>query len=145
MKQLTTNLKNYILITFTRSKYYITPKQAEDISKMGSNEKIILDGATINTSSIAEILSLEDYYNSHPEERPKSETPEFKPPEDIPYSAKRHLNALKSIRRGFVKHFDGREMSIGQKEMLKRMDNRIKNFKVGDRVSPGEIFFGDKS
>lgn len=146
MSNLTTNLKTHIIITFTGGKYFITQEQYNVISKMDNNKKIILPSAVINTNVISEIQTINEYYNNHPDERPQFDNYDNKKlPERLPYSAKRHFNALNEMKKGFLRHFIGRTIPEKSQAILDNINEKIKNFKHGDITSPAQIFFGNKN
>ncbi len=72
MNQLTTTVKSHVIITFTKSHHFITQKQHDSLINMGQHTQIIVDGNIIRTSNIAEIISMEKYYETYPERKPNN-------------------------------------------------------------------------
>ena len=142
--QLTKDVKTHIVVTYSNIKHYITSEQELNLRTLGDRDKIYTDTGLLKINNIKDVLSVEEYYNNNPKERPQFENISYKEIPKISYSAKRNLKNLKTIRDSFLKYFNGRELKINQQEILKRMNFRIDNFKVGDIVSPSGIFFGIK-
>ena len=70
--KLTTKVKNSIIIFIDGSKKSITSEVAEKISLLPPGAgQIDIDGSFIKLHSISKILTLEEYYNQYPSERPK--------------------------------------------------------------------------
>lgn len=73
---LQTEVKNHVIIFIDKSKQYITEVQANAIMERSSNiqfKNIQIDESLINFSSISKILTLEDFYQQYPEEKPSAE------------------------------------------------------------------------
>lgn len=116
--KLTTEVKNYIIITFSKDKHWITEKQYEVISKCDGGKIINLGHTTINTSNIASIMTEAEYHNQFPKERPQHdnftckdvsripglEDNKIAPEDFIPFQIKRLKNALVIWKRQIDNH-----------------------------------------
>jgi hypothetical protein len=119
MTQLSTEIKTHVIITFNKNKYFITDRQHEQIKQMSDNQKFNVNGETINTSSIAEIISVERYSDNEKTYHSNYSMPIFR--SSIFGSIKRE-SAKRSMINGFKQHFSGREMPENAKKILKRME-----------------------
>lgn len=64
---LTTEVKTNVIITFTKSHYFITDQQNERLKKLSLTDKIEINGNMVSIGNIAEIQTIEEYYKQHPE------------------------------------------------------------------------------
>lgn len=144
MNQLSTEVKTHVLITFSGSKHMITDEQEKTLRKASDQDRIYIGSTMIRVSTIKQVMPIEEYYQQFPEERPQYSNYSYKPTPEMPYSAKRHYNAIVSMRSGFLKHFNGRELNNKAQKILDVMNYRIKNFKPGDTANPGAIYVAAK-
>jgi hypothetical protein len=106
---ITNDVKNHVALTISGNKHYITQAQAEAMLNMGKDERVTIGTTLIRMSTVAEILPLADYYDSHPEERP-AQTPQNPPEEPMtPWTKERYLRAKRSMLRGIEKYIAGAE------------------------------------
>jgi hypothetical protein len=68
---LTTNVKNHVLITYSDSHHFITQQQHDVLVNTPIEGMIKLEDGTIQCKNIAEILTLEKYYETYPKKRPE--------------------------------------------------------------------------
>lgn len=73
----------HVVITFGKTRHFITAMENSRLLTIGNGVLVKLGESTINTSTIAEILSLQDFYNATPDERP-SNLQDFNAP-PVPY------------------------------------------------------------
>lgn len=73
---------SHVIITFNKSKYFITAAEHVQLSILGNGVLATMGDSTINTANIAEILTIDEFYRTHPDERP-SELEEVRI-EDVP-------------------------------------------------------------
>ena len=112
-------MKTHIIIFHDKSRRWIGNKTYQDIlSDSMKNDKIILDGNYIKYSSIAKILTKEEFEKEYPKEYKGADpaTPLLKIPREkyisIEQRAKKRQRAYKSMLRG-LKNFIDREMKAG--------------------------------
>jgi len=134
-KLATHEIKTHVVVTFNKSKHLITEQQYQVFLKSGSNRRINIGSAIINTSTIAEIMELEEYYNQNKNERKTYNNytnPEI--PKPATYSKSRHQIRLKSMRDGFLKGVSDRNnLTEKQNCIFKNMElklNEIENQKL---------------
>ncbi len=65
-------MKTHYIITYTGSHYGITAQQENKLQTMKSTSKLDIDGNTVIVSSIAEVMTREQYYKTFPDKRPPS-------------------------------------------------------------------------
>jgi len=105
--QLSTELKTNVIIFHDKSKVFITNQQkdlcySEVASRSG---KIIIDGQMYSLSNMAKVLSIEDFYQQYPEERPP-ERKEFDNEEVIPMTPEQVKNMRKGLMIGLKRYID---------------------------------------
>lgn len=64
--------KTHVIITFNKTHIKINKKQYEAIVQMNGAGQLLLDGAMIKASNIAEILPIADYLEQYPEKKSQS-------------------------------------------------------------------------
>lgn len=69
--EISKDLKTHVIITFNRNIHFITLNQKNKIEMLTDKERISLGESFIRVSSISEMLPIEDYYKTHPKERPQ--------------------------------------------------------------------------
>ena len=69
---LTTEVKTFVLVFHDKTKKHITSSQAEAFIKDSSTDKksILIDGNLINFSSVAKLLTIEEYNTEYPLDNP---------------------------------------------------------------------------
>lgn len=70
MNELSVDAKTHVIITHAGSHYFITSVQNDNLGLIGLGDFFELDGNKIKGSSIAEVMSLAQYYETYPEKRP---------------------------------------------------------------------------
>lgn len=72
MTQLSTEVKNTVIIFHDGSRKFITNRQADIVISQSTTaaKGIKIDGSFIAFSSISKILTLQEFYNEYPDERP---------------------------------------------------------------------------
>jgi len=90
--------KKFMLKTMSGGKYIITDVQEKAFRNISDKSMIIINGNHINTSTITEILSLDEYYRQFPEEIP-AYVPETFKAENVNKS--KSINALELMLKGF--------------------------------------------
>lgn len=122
-----------IIIFHDRSKKWISSKQAEAIYSMsGSTQKgVTIDGSFYTFSSISKILSVQDFYQQFPDERPE-ETPEWKKEDHVSLSEQvnRTPESLSGLLKGLKRYID-MELSKGNtpKNAISLYDEKLKKYK----------------
>jgi hypothetical protein len=129
MNKITTENKTHVIIFVDKSKKHITEKEAELIFQKSATglKGILINGNAIMFSGISKILSLAEYYEQYPDQRPAT-TNYTKPSKEerVPFTKARHIKALKLMIVGFEKNFEGREMPPQSKKILDNMRYRLK-------------------
>ncbi len=69
---LTTEVRTHVIITFSKSHHFITQKQNDWLVNQGRDIKFTVDGNSITTNNIAEILTIEKYYETYPDKQVKN-------------------------------------------------------------------------
>jgi hypothetical protein len=133
-KQLESYQKRFMLKTMGGIKTIISDKQELALRQAPSNKMVALNGITINTSVISEIIELEEYYRQYPEDRPVTnnykEVENFKP---VNMSQERRVKAIESMIKGFKK-----SMTTGNKNsemILKKLELSLNKLKKGENIS----------
>ena len=144
MKKITTEVKDRVLVFFGKGHKFISSKQELAFVEESNTSArgITIDGDFVNFSSVAKIISLNDFYNENPDLRPHR--PEmmsvftrndFKIRKFDKYSTKN----LELMREGIKNYIDNSE-KISWKEwhgegkrpaqdILEKMDKRIAELK----------------
>lgn len=139
--QVSNEVKNFVLITYAKTKYFITEKQYTTILSIGQG-KIIKSGEfTINTSTIAEILPVEDYYQNNPKERPQHTNYSFERPKYTPETKMtkvRYLRALNGMLKGVKKYI--RQSGNPSEWSLKKEEELTRRIEIAKDMSEKEIF-----
>lgn len=91
----------HVVITFNKSKHFITKEEDVGLRMQPNGVLVKLGDSTINTSSISEILSLEDYYRLNPDERPQ-ETNIFELPKEKEVSLESQIEGRERALRGLL-------------------------------------------
>jgi hypothetical protein len=118
--------KEYMLVFFDGSKKIISQKQYLNIfSNMGKHESfnIKIDDQLYNSKSISKLLSLEEYYNQHPQDRP----PVYKALEIPPISKTTNKRHTEEMIKGLKKYITSDKYRGTDKpiELLKQMEQRL--------------------
>jgi hypothetical protein len=122
---LTTEVKTNVIIFHDKSKKMITNTQAQIIFKESGTEKksILIDGSLITFSSISKVLTLEEFYNEYPTEKPnivpewKETATDYRPLSDV---ASGNPKWLKGLIKGLKQYITENPESPKAMEMLKK-------------------------
>ena len=129
MNELTIEPKSHVIMTWNKTEHFITQKQHNIVINLGLQDKIIVDGNLIFGKSIAEILTLDNFYKNFPDKRPQQELKpfDFKTISQTMngFSKERRKKALESMRSGFLTVFNGEPTTSSAKSILKDMNFRI--------------------
>lgn len=93
----------HVIITFNKTKHFITGPENTALSILGNGVLAKLGDSSINTSSIAEVLTIEDFYRAFPDERPEIiKEFEVSDAEAVPLDrqAERHEYAIRGLLAG---------------------------------------------
>lgn len=141
MKKLTTEIKDRVLVFFGKGHKVISSKQEMAFLEESNTSArgITIDGDFVNFSSVAKIISLNEFYNENPDLRPsRSGTMN-----NYTYSSKEHLGIrrydkystrpLELMREGLFGHIQRSTWKgTGKRpaqEILETMDRRITELK----------------
>lgn len=129
--QITTEIKKYTIIAYTGTHYLITAEQEIKMRSLGQDEEIRIDGNTVKMKNIAEILTIDKYYETYPEKR-ENYIPIFFQPE--PYispikEAFKHERNLKFMIKELKNYIGSKEYQGTDKpiKLLKTMENKLKS------------------
>lgn len=130
MKELITNPKTHVILTWKDGEYFINEKQHQVVLNIGLNDKITIDGSTIFGKSISEIITVEEKYRRDESIKNSYEVDFYKNFTGVDktldsFTPSRRKRALESMRKGFLKNFKGREIHHNAQLILKNMDYRI--------------------
>lgn len=103
MNEIQTFERRYMLTTFKGTNIIISDKQEDALKRLSSNKLINLNGITVNTSDIAEIMPLDVFYQHCPDKRPAPQAKPFTSEERVPYTKTKQISALESMLKGFSK------------------------------------------
>ncbi len=128
MNNLQKQVKTHAIITFTGGHYFITNQQNEILKQLNLSGNINLGEAIIHCRNIAEIMSIEKYYETYPEKKLTQNYKDFTGLCETTrgFSEERRKRALQNIILGFKKFKDG-EMIENAKQMLFKMEIKLKN------------------
>ena len=118
----------HVVVTFSKTRHFITARENMALKNQPNGVLVQLGESTINTSSIAEILSLEDFYRSHPDERPAEPPQEFKVPREeyvpLDRQAERSKGRMGSLVRGLREYCSTPASGPNSKAMLAKAEMR---------------------
>lgn len=121
----------FILTTMDGAKIKISKKQEEYLTKVPSNKLVNLGASTINTSTIATIVPIEEYYRQHPDERPQADVVNYS---QLP-SPRNKINkqsALINLTKGLKKFCGEYKGSKKAEKLLENMTYKLNNCKDKD-------------
>ncbi len=120
MNNLQTEVKEFVIITFTGGHHFITDKQNQYLKNINIGGNININNCIIHAKNIAEILTTKKYYETFPDKRPAPEVKEFMFLSSTVkgFADERRKRALNNIIKGFKKHFEGKIMPENSKKML---------------------------
>ncbi|MCK4782091.1 hypothetical protein KAS79_04205, partial [Candidatus Parcubacteria bacterium] len=112
--QISTDVKKFVVITFTGGHHFITEKQNEILKTLNNQSNITINNCVVHCKNIAEILTTEKYYETYPNKQPANQYKNYSSISDTinSFSNERRKRALQSIIKGFEKHFKGREIPL---------------------------------
>lgn len=115
----------HVIITFNKTRHFITAAENAALSVLGNGVLAHLNGNSINTSSIAEVLTLEDFYRAFPDERPEEKNERIIPDhEAVPLDqqtarSERALRGLLSGMAHYIEHHGGNPYFMSELEKHK--------------------------
>ena len=126
-------MKKIMVITYTGIHHEINEGQAIEIAKLETDGEIFIGGNMLKRKNIADIVSMNKYYESYPNKRP-AYVDKYKDFMGIGmgYNIKKvPYNALLEIKKGLEKHIcnNGGEKA---KELLKKLNLKIELNKTLD-------------
>ncbi|MBU0879878.1 hypothetical protein KKH00_03665 [Patescibacteria group bacterium] len=130
------NKKTHAIITFTKSHHLITAEQELMLRGLDLGREIEVDGNRIKANNIAEILTIEKYYETYPDKR-VAEVPLFKSlPEPILSEDQIKIKQVKRLRlmiRGINKYIAGNfyQGTDKSKKILEFMQSKLEKAKQG--------------
>lgn len=62
--------KTHAIVTYTGVHYLITAEQAQKYGQKRLDDEVIVDGCILKMKNVADILTIEKYYEAHPNKRP---------------------------------------------------------------------------
>lgn len=74
---LSTDVKTHAIITYTKTHYLINAKQHEALKTLGGGEEIVIEGNRVKGNNIADIMTIEKYYETYPAKRPEQPSRNF--------------------------------------------------------------------
>lgn len=104
--EITTEVKNYIIVFFDKSKLWITQGDYDVLQAAYSDpdaKMVQLGSSTYNLSGIDKILTMEEFYEAYPDQRPDPlSSKNFEKPDDVPdyRGEKLSRNGLASMIKG---------------------------------------------
>lgn len=118
----------HVIVTFSKTRHFITAREQQALKSLPNGVLAEMGGSIINTSSIAEIVTVEDFYRSHPDERPTEAPPEFKVPRDeyvpLERQAERAETRMSGLVKGLREYCAKPEAGPNSKAMLERAEKR---------------------
>ena len=118
----------HVIITFSKTRHFITAREQMALKSLPNGVLAEMGGSVVNTSSISEILTVEDFYRSHPDERPAEPPPEFQIPREeyvpLERQAERSQNRMKGLLRGLREYCATPESGPNSKAMLEKAEKR---------------------
>lgn len=120
-----------MILTMSGSHYRIDEDEESVLRQTGSGQMFNTKrGVRVLTTTISEIIPLEEYYRAHPKERPDNINYSIKNTSELPkpigsMSAERKKIAIESLTRAFKKHFEGRKIPIVALDLHDKMITRL--------------------
>lgn len=83
MNEISTEVKTYAVVTYTGVHYLITENQESQLRNLGLNDEIDIDGNIVKMKNIADILTIQKYYETYPDKKPdpRFNLPDYNPPQ----------------------------------------------------------------
>lgn len=130
MNQISTSVKKYIVLTWSKGEYLIDERQHDIVLKMGLNDRIDIDGNLLYGKSISEVITLEEKSRRDNNIKTNTEIDYYQNYTGVDktlasFTPSRRKKALESMRKGFLKNFEGREIPYNAQLILKNMEYRI--------------------
>ena len=120
-----------------RSVRELTSTEWDDVSRSvsrGVTHFTFRDGTIVSFSSIAKIMTRHEYYREYPNNVPVQDN--YPPATNImrePWNVAKSKVAMQQMIAGFKSAFDGREMGENAREILEKMEARLRG--EADKVS----------
>jgi hypothetical protein len=104
MNELSTDVKTHVIITHSGGYYPITTEQNTRLEMVGLNDLIEIDGNKIKGSSIAEVMTVSKFYDTHPNKKPEPKKDDFAKYESL--AERVPVEGLPSLIRGLKRAID---------------------------------------
>jgi len=117
---LSKDVKDHIIIFNDGSKKMITENQFNAITQMSSGQKdsLVIDGSLIKFHSISKLLSMDEFYEQYPDQRPQQYD---KNEEYISPITNASPKATKLMLKGLKQYCDENSNALKAKEMYNQM------------------------
>ena len=125
MTQLTVP-KTHVIITFSKTKHFITSAQNETLKHLRDGDSIDLDGSRIRASTISVIMPIQEYYQNFPDQRPAEPAKELIIHDDAPIEkkAERSERSLRGLIAGMTMYVENHDAGPGVKAEIKKHSAR---------------------
>lgn len=70
MMDISTKVYTHVIITWSKVHHKITAEQDMKLQKMSLDDEFKIDGCSLKVKSIAEVLTIQKYYETYPENKP---------------------------------------------------------------------------
>ena len=97
--QIQKNINTHVIITFTGGHHFITDNQEKLISKLNEKSKFKINNNTIFHKNIADLVTIQKYYEMFPKKKPLEPVKTFKPP--VNYQ-KKYLNSTQRLKQAIT-------------------------------------------
>lgn len=109
-QELNADPKTHVVITHSQAHYHITSKQNDKLVHVGLDDLFVVDGNKIKGSSIAEVMTMQKYYETYPEKVPAPVTTY----DSGPLSQLPDFRSEKLSQRGLLLMIKGIKISIAE-------------------------------
>jgi hypothetical protein len=129
MKQLSTDITAGFIVYHDKSVHTLTPNEWDNVSQQfdhGGTHLRFKDGTIVSVSSIAKVMTKDEYYREYPENI--LPVYQYLPPTNImqkPWNVARTKKAMEQMIRGFKSAFVDKNIGINAAETLKHMEARL--------------------
>lgn len=120
----------HAIITYAKTHYLLTAEQEQKLRDVKSTSKFVIDGSMIMGSNIAEVMTIQKYYETYPDKRPQI-TDRFKGLPDLGFGGVIKLakgDALKGMIKGLKNYINSDRYQGGKEplELLKQMEDKLR-------------------
>ncbi len=109
MNEISTVVKTYAVVTYTGVHYLITESQENQLRNLGLNDEIDIDGNIVKMKNIADILTIQKYYETYPDRKPDSRfnlPEEYYNPPQKPRTKEQRIKEQNSLLKGLKDELD---------------------------------------